>query len=138
MEHEPFFGETQTLFRCVNTLDLEGLRAMVDDEYGIVDVDPEGRTVVLGTRAEWDSYMEINFAAMRAAGAELSTEVLEYHGEAAGGLGYSVVRFVQRVEVGGAVTENPCVATIVWKLTDDGWKEARWHCSPEQAGTRGA
>lgn len=134
MADQPFLAETQALLRSVNELDLDALRAMVDDDYGIVDVDPEGKTVVLGTKAEWDAYMERNFGAMRAAGAGLSSRIVEYHGEEGDRLGYSVVRFVQRVELGGAVIENPCIATIVWKRTDDGWKEARWHCSPESAG----
>lgn len=137
MSDQPFFAETQALLRSVNLLDLDGLRSMVDDDYGIVDVDPEGRTVVLDTKADWDAYMERNFAAMRAAGAGLSSDILDYHGDLADRLGYSVVRFVQRVELGGAVIENRCVATIVWKRTDDGWREARWHCSPE-AATGGA
>jgi hypothetical protein len=138
MGDRPFLAETRELLRSVNLLDLDGLRSMVDDDYGIVDVDPEGRTVVLDTKADWDAYMERNFAAMRAAGAVLSSEVLDYHGDVADRLGYSVVRFVQRVEIGGAVIENRCIATIVWKQTEDGWKEARWHCSPEAAASSGS
>ncbi|MGZ8804800.1 MAG: nuclear transport factor 2 family protein [Microbacterium sp.] len=130
MPEEPLRAETQALLDAVNTLDLDALRAMVDDDYGIVDVDPEGRTVVIDTKAEWDAYMDLNFAAMRAGGAVLSSRVLDYHGVEAGRLGYSVVRFDQRVEIAGTVIENPCIATVVWKRTDEGWKEARWHCSP--------
>jgi hypothetical protein len=73
-----------------------------------------------------------NFAAMEAAGARLETEVLGYHGEEADTLGYSVVRFRQTVGVGAQTQHNYCVATVVWKLADDGWKEARWHCSLER------
>lgn len=130
MPDQPLRAETQALLDAVNTLDLDALRAMVDDDYGIVDVDPEGRTVVIDTKEQWDAYMDLNFTAMRAGGAVLSSRVLDYQGVEAGRLGYSVVRFDQRVEIAGTVIENPCIATVVWKRTDDGWKEARWHCSP--------
>ncbi|WP_322411337.1 YybH family protein [Microbacterium invictum] len=130
MSTEPLRMQTQALLDAVNALDLEALRAMVDDDYGIVDVDPQGRSVVIDSTAEWEAYMATNFAAMRTAGAVLSSRVVGYHGEEAGDLGYSVVRFVQRVEIGDSVIENPCIATIVWKRTPGGWKEARWHCSP--------
>jgi ketosteroid isomerase-like protein len=131
VDDQPLFAETRALLDSVNALDLDALRSMVDDDYGIVDVDPEGRTVVLGTKEEWEAYMLHHFGAMSAAGARLSSQVVDYHGDAGDGLAYSVVRFVQRVELGDALIENPCIATIVWKRTDDGWKEARWHCSPE-------
>ncbi|WP_459277552.1 hypothetical protein [Arthrobacter sp. TMS1-12-1] len=36
---------------------------------GIVDIDPHGRTGVVDTRAQWDTYMAENFTAMRAANA---------------------------------------------------------------------
>lgn len=133
MSAEPLLAETQALLDAVNALDLDALRAMVDDDFGIVDVDPQGRSVVITTKAEWDAYMDVNFAAMRAGGAVLSSRIREYNGEMSDGLGYSVVRFVQRVEVGPTVIENPCIATIVWKRTEDGWREARWHCSLDQS-----
>lgn len=126
----PFRAETQALLDAVNALNLDALRAMVDDDFGIVDIDPHGRTVVIDSRAQWDTYMAENFAAMRAANAVLSSRVIDYHGVQVDRLGYSVVRFVQRVELANAVIENACVVTIVWKHTDEGWKEARWHCSP--------
>lgn len=129
MDDQPLREQTQALLDAVNALDLDALRAMVDDDYGIVDVDPEGRSVVIDGKPEWDAYMERNFAAMQAGGAVLSSRIVDYHGEADDRLGYSVVRFVQRVEIGGVVIENPCIATIVWKQTPEGWKEARWHCS---------
>lgn len=132
MPTEPLLVETQALLDAVNRLDLDGLRAMVDDDFGIVDVDPEGRSVVISTKAEWDAYMDANFTAMRAAGAGLSSQIREYHGEMADDLGYSVVRFIQRVSIGPTVIENPCIATIVWKRTEGGWREARWHCSLDQ------
>ncbi|MEI3868364.1 nuclear transport factor 2 family protein [Microbacterium sp. CCNWLW134] len=133
MPDDPLRPQTQALLDAVNALDLDALRAMVDDDYGIVDVDPQGRSVVIENKDAWDAYMTTNFAAMRAAGAALSSRVTGYHGEEAGEMGYSVVRFVQRVQIGETVIENPCVATIVWKRTPEGWKEARWHCSPAPA-----
>jgi DNA-binding NarL/FixJ family response regulator len=78
---QPFFEQTLALFDAVNSLRLDELRELVDDDYGIMDVDPAGETVVIESKAEWDEYMVRNFAAMEAAGARLETEVLKLLGE---------------------------------------------------------
>ena len=132
-ETKPFYRETRAMLDAVNALDLETLRGLVDDDYGIVDIDPEGHSVVIESKEAWDAYMARNMAAMRAAGAQLDSEIVDYDGEVGESFGYSVVHFRQSVTLGGNTLDNHCVATIVWKNTDDGWKEARWHCSLKSA-----
>lgn len=132
MTQSPFYEQTQAMFNAINTLQLDDLRTLVADEYGIVDIDPEGKTVVINSVDEWETYMAENFAAMQDANAALSTEVKSYHGEVMGDMGYSVVRFIQTVDLHVRTLHSHCVATIVWKYTDGQWKEARWHCSLEK------
>ena len=38
----PMLGETMELFRCVAEHDFDALAALCDDDFGIVDLDPEG------------------------------------------------------------------------------------------------
>ena len=45
------------------------------------------------------------------------------------GLGYSVVEFRQTLTIGDHTASFDCVATIIWKHTARGWREARWHGS---------
>jgi hypothetical protein len=41
----------------------------------------------------------------------------------------SVVGFVQTSTIDGRTARFTCIATIVWKLVEDRWREARWHAS---------
>jgi len=129
MKHQ-LYQHTERLLSAVNQLDLPKLRNMVDDDFGIVDVDPEGNPIVINNMEEWESYMEKNMLAMQQLHARLSYEIDEYHENVSDSMAYVVVRFVQQVHI----PEKPemshsCIATVVWKKTEDGWKEARWHCS---------
>ncbi len=52
-----------------------------------------------------------------------------YHAVRESGLGYSVLEFRQTLTVGPHTATFDCVATIIWKQTIRGWREARWHAS---------
>lgn len=124
------YQHTERLLTAVNKLDLPQLRQMVDDDFGIVDVDPEGQPMVINNMEEWEAYMEKNMIAMRELHARLAYEIDEYHEKVADTMAYVVVKFRQHVHIPEkAEMEHDCIATVVWKKTDDGWKEARWHCS---------
>lgn len=124
------YQETEQLLTAVNKLDLPKLRAMVDDDFGIVDVDPEGNPVIINDMKEWEAYMEKNMVAMRELHASLSYEIDDYQESVTEQMAYVVVRFTQQVHIPeGPEMSHQCIATIVWKSTDQGWKEARWHCS---------
>jgi hypothetical protein len=125
----PFYQLTRSLLDSVNTLDYDGLRRMVDDEFGIVDVDPEGKSIVIDDMDAWERYMRVNMEAMRDAEAELSSEILDYRESATTDMAFSVVRFRQDVGLGSQTISNFCLATIIWKRQNGSWKEARWHCS---------
>jgi ketosteroid isomerase-like protein len=62
-------------------------------------------------------------------GASTDSRIDDYRSIDAGDLGYSVLDFTQTLEVDEHVASFECVATIIWKRTPDGWREARWHAS---------
>jgi len=80
-------------------------------------------------RAEWEDWFHTLFARLTDMRAETDTEILDYQALQTAQLGYSVVNFCQTLTVDGQTARFYCVATIIWKQTDHGWKESRWHCS---------
>jgi ketosteroid isomerase-like protein len=125
----PLFDETRALFRCVRDHDFETLAELCDDDFGIVDLDPEGQSVMIRTRAEWEDWFHTLFARLDAMDAHTDTEILAYDVLPGRDLAMSVVEFCQLLTVGGAAHRFYCVVTIVWKQVDGRWKEARWHVS---------
>ncbi|MEM8902179.1 MAG: nuclear transport factor 2 family protein [Actinomycetota bacterium] len=128
-ESEPFYSLTTSLLRAVREHDLDGLSMLCDDDAGIVDVDPSGQSVMIRTREEWEGWFRQLFAALDAFGAETDSTVVDFRSFVDGGLGWSVLEFRQFLEIGELVATFDCVATLIWKQTPDGWREARWHCS---------
>jgi len=125
----PFFDLTLTLLRCVRDGDFDTLASLCDDDFGIVDIDPSGANVAIRNRSEWEAWFRSLFAQLATLGAVTDSEVLAYDAVAGEDLGYSVLEFRQSLTVGGHTATFDCIATIVWKLTADGWREARWHGS---------
>lgn len=126
---EAFFAETVELLRSVRDHDFDSLAVLCDDDFGIVDLDQSGASVMIRTRAEWEAWFHRLFAELDAAAAATDSEILNYDAVAGTDLGYSVVEFRQSLTAGGQTGLFDCVATIVWKRTEAGWKEARWHVS---------
>ncbi len=126
---EPFFAETVELLRSVRDHDFDTLADLCDDDFGIVDLDQSGGSVMVRTRAEWENWFQRLFSELDAAGAATDSEILEYQALATPELGYSVVEFRQSLTMGELSALFDCVATIIWKQTDSGWKESRWHVS---------
>ena len=125
----PFYAETLTLLRSVRDHDFETLAWLCDDDFGIVDVDPSGDARPIRNRVEWERWFHELFATLDAMGAETDSEVLDYKAMVEGSMGMSVLDFRQTLTVGDHVASFDCVATIVWKRTERGWREARWHAS---------
>lgn len=125
----PFFDETVTLLRSVRDHDFDTLAALCDDDYGIIDVAPDGGSVPIRTRAEWEGWFHELFATLDAMGAATDSEIVGYDAKVAESMGYTVLEFRQTLSVGPSTARFDCIATIIWKLTDDGWREDRWHCS---------
>ena len=131
-EHEgkPFFGETLTLLRSVRDHDFETLADLCDDDFGIVDIAPDGTNVAVRSRAEWESWFHNLFAQLDAMQAATDSTILAYDAVESDRMGYSVLEFRQSLSIGDVVATFDCMTTIVWKREDDGrWREARWHGS---------
>lgn len=127
---KPFFTETVTLLRAVREHDFTTLAELCDDDFGIVDIAPDGSGVPIRTRAEWEAWFRDGlFPRLEAMGAETDSEVTSYDALVSGDLGYGVLDFRQTLSVGGMTATFDCIATLIWKRTPSGWKESRWHCS---------
>jgi hypothetical protein len=125
----PFFEQTLTLLRCVRDHNFDDLAALCDDDFGIVDGDASGTISIIRTRGEWEQWFHTMFATLTAMGASTDSEVTRYDALATAEMGFSALEFRQFVTIGDAVATFECVATIVWKQTPAGWREARWHVS---------
>jgi hypothetical protein len=125
----PFYAETLSLLRAVRDHDFESLQWLCDDDFGIVDVDPTGQARVIRNTSEWSQWFRELFATLDALRADTDSEIIRYEAVREESLGYSVVEFRQSLTVGESTATFDCIATIVWKKTARGWREARWHGS---------
>ncbi|MFN7149837.1 MAG: nuclear transport factor 2 family protein [Microthrixaceae bacterium] len=128
-DERPFFEQTLTLLRSVRDHDFDTLAELCDDDFGIVDVDPSGASVAVRTRADWEHWFDQLFAQLDALHAATDSEILDYVAVEGPTFGYSVLDFRQTLTMEGLTAAFDCLATIIWKSTPDGWREARWHAS---------
>jgi hypothetical protein len=126
---EPFFSQTVELLRGVRDHNFDSLAAVCDDDFGIVDLDQSGSNVMIRTRRDWENWFRRLFGELDAAGAATDSEIVSYQSIESADLGFSVVEFRQSLTAAEQTGNFDCVATIVWKLTPSGWREARWHVS---------
>ncbi|UYZ58261.1 nuclear transport factor 2 family protein [Hymenobacter latericus] len=129
MNDKPFFAETQQLFDNVRDHAFEPLAALCDDDFGIVDINAEGGTLVIRNRAEWESWFRNLFGQLDAMDARTWSEITGYQAVKTAEMGYSVVDFDQMLVHNGKRLRFSCLSTIVWKKVGNAWKEARYHSS---------
>jgi hypothetical protein len=84
---------------------------------------------VIPDRAAWRAWFERLFAQLDAMAATTDTLVTSYDVSVWSDAAMSVGGFVQTSTIDGRTARFTCIATIVWKLVDDRWQEARWHAS---------
>lgn len=126
----PFFEQTCQLFTCVEKHDFDTLSQLCDDDFGIVDIAPDGSSVVIRDRAGWEQWFHHLFQKLDEMQAKTYTHIEDYRSIVYGDMGYCAVEFCQHLEVGGQHHKFYCVVTIIWKkMPDNSWKESRWHCS---------
>ncbi len=128
-EQLPFYHLTVNMLECVSTHNFDVLSRICDDDFGIIDLDTQGKSVVVANRQEWESWFRSLFAKLDTMRAKTSSEVLNYQALQTTEMGYSVLDFCQNLEVDGFVGKFYCVATIIWKKVGEEWKESRWHGS---------
>ena len=126
---QPFYDLTLALLRSVRDHDFATLASLCDDDFGIVDIDVAGTARPIRNRTEWEAWFTTLFATLRSMDATTDSIIRDYRALSQDSLGFGVLEFQQIVTVGSHVATFECVATIVWKLTADGWREARWHAS---------
>ncbi|MDJ0769636.1 MAG: nuclear transport factor 2 family protein [Ilumatobacter sp.] len=118
-----------TLLRSVRDHDFETLAWLCDDDFGIVDIGVDGNARPIRTRLEWERWFNELFATLDTMAATTDSEILDYRAIRTDDLGYSVLDFRQSLTANGTTATFDCVATIIWKRTPHGWREARWHAS---------
>jgi hypothetical protein len=96
-------------------------------DIGVGERDHRNIDVVIG--AEVEAWFRELFATLDALHASTDSEILDYRATAHDTMGFSVLEFRQLLAMGEHVATFDCIATIVWKHTPDGWREARWHGS---------
>lgn len=126
---KPFYKETELLFSCVSKHDFDTLADLCDDDFGIIDLDSQGKNVVVHDRSGWENWFRTLFEKLTAMQAHTYTEIRDYQALQHETMGYSVVNFNQYLEVADQKLRFNCVVTIIWKKTGDRWKESRWHVS---------
>lgn len=126
---QPFYEQTVELLRSVRDQDFAALAALCDDDFGIVDIDVTGAARPIRDRSEWEEWFTTLFATMTGMEATTDSFIFDYRALTHDTLGFGVLEFRQTLTVGNYVAAFDCVATIVWKLTEHGWREARWHAS---------
>jgi hypothetical protein len=129
MEQKPFFSLTYELLNCVRDHNFDLLAELCDDDFGIIDINETGGTMVARNRAEWENWFRTLFAKLDAMQAKTWSIITEYEAVQTKEMGYSVVYFDQYLQFAGQTQCFKATSTIIWKLTSGGWKEARYHGS---------
>ena len=130
MTDKPFYRETEQLFAHVRDHAFEPLAALCDDDFGIVDINAEGGTLVVRNRAEWEAWFRGLFVQLDQLQAQTWSEITGYEAVQTAEMGYCVVDFDQfLVTPDGKRLRFSALSTIIWKRVGDTWKEARYHSS---------
>ena len=76
---KPFFAETVALLRAVRDHDFDTLATLCDDDFGIVDIAPDGSGVPIRTRAEWEAWFRDSlFPRLEQMGASTDSAITGY------------------------------------------------------------
>lgn len=126
---KPFFELTQEMLNCVRDFDFGRLSEICDDDYGIVDINTTGGSEIIRDRAGWEAWFRGLFLKLKVMNASTWSEITQYEVVTGENMAYSVVDFDQIFITPEQKLRFGVVATIIWKKTPDGWKEARYHSS---------
>ncbi len=128
-----FFQLTDKMFDAVATHDFTALQKLCDDDFGIVDINPEGGSEIIRNTEGWEEWFKGLFEKMAAMNAETWSIITDYNELVADKLAYAVVDFDQYFIHEGKTLKFGVLATIIWKKTDkDKWIESRYHSSLKQ------
>ena len=123
----PLYAQTQAVLSALDRGSAVALAPLVTADVSLVDSADGGRPTVLHTREALEAYLR-----SRGDG-PASSAILAYEGRPDHETGWSVVRFQRSSRAPGRESRRElCSATLLWRLTDEGWKLSRWHCTVEK------
>lgn len=130
MEHatRPLYAQTRAVLAALDRASAAALEPLATDDLTLLDIGTGDRPILLHTRAAVLEDLRAR------AGGRRESNILAYDGHPDHETGWSVLRFRRTVpdERGGAARRELCSATLLWRLTTDGWKVCRWHCTVER------
>ncbi len=126
---KPFFEMTSKMLECVSLYDFDTLSGICDDDFGIVDINTKGGSEIIRNRKGWEEWFRNLFQQLDQMKATTWSEITRYEAVQMVEMGYSVVDFDQLLIVDNQTMRFCVIATIIWKQTPEGWKEARYHSS---------
>lgn len=126
---KPLFNLTAEMFECVKDHNFDRLSEICDDDFGIIDINPEGGSEIMRDREGWENWFKGLFKNLSILGATTWSEITHYEESVTGHMAYSVVDFDQVFIQGDKNMRFGVIATIIWKKVDNIWKEARYHSS---------
>lgn len=125
-----FFQMTKKMFECVATHNYEELSRLCDDDYGIIDINPEGGSEIMRDRLGWENWFKGLFVQLQKMEAETWSVITQYEEFTTSELSYSVVDFDQFFVHEGKTLKFDVIATIIWKkVGENHWQESRYHSS---------
>jgi ketosteroid isomerase-like protein len=127
--NKAFFNETVELLSCVRDHDFKRLSEICDDDFGIIDINPEGKSEIIRDRKGWEDWFQGLFANLTQMNAETWSEITNYEAIVDGNMGYCVVDFDQYLVLPNQKMKFKAISTIIWKKVNDVWKESRYHSS---------
>ncbi len=126
---KPFFRLSAEMLECVSDHNYERLSKICDDDFGIIDINPEGGSEIIRDRAGWEAWFTGLFAKLQTMQADTWSEITGYECLATDAMAYSVVDFDQILAFDSKEMRFSVIATIIWKKQDGEWKESRYHSS---------
>ncbi|MCA1762906.1 MAG: nuclear transport factor 2 family protein [Flavobacteriales bacterium] len=125
----PFFDLTADMLTCVSEHDFSKLAEICDDDFGIIDINPEGGSEIIRDRSGWENWFKGLFSELKKRNAQTWSEITNYEAIKSEKMGYGVVDFDQIFIDGEHRLKFSVIATIIWKKVDGKWLESRYHSS---------
>lgn len=126
---KPFYNLVVDMFECVKTHNFERLSKICDDDFGIIDINTTGGSEIIRNREGWENWFKGLFIKLDELNAQTWSEITQYEAVQFTDSGYSVVDFDQIFIAGDQKLKFSVISTIIWKLVNNEWKEARYHSS---------
>jgi ketosteroid isomerase-like protein len=108
--------------------------AKLADDVTAFDLDPEGKSVVIHSKAEAKAFFDASSAAAKKMNATMSIHYGEHRCTVSGDLGFCTATATFSMKSGdGQEMSQPSYGTFILRKTSAGWKAVHWHISPAVA-----